>query len=57
MAKKSEPKETKAKEVEIKKYIAKSVLVGYGKTIHVGEEIELTETQAKRLIELDAIEE
>lgn len=55
MAKKSELKETK--ENENKKYIAKSVLVGFGKTIHVGGEVELTEAQAERLLKLDAIEE
>lgn len=50
--KKTEKVETKEK----KTYIATAVIVGRGKTVHVGEEIELTDEQAKRLIELKAIE-
>lgn len=54
---KPETKEVEVKEVEKKKYIAKAVLVNEdAATVHVGEEIELTEKQAERLLELDAIE-
>jgi hypothetical protein len=49
-------KKTEEKSNGLKKYIAKAVLVGSGSTVHVGGEIELTDEQAKRLLELDAIE-
>ena len=50
---------TKKAEVkkETKKYIAKAILVDKeGGTIHPNEEVEFTEEQAKRLLELDVIE-
>jgi hypothetical protein len=40
-----------------KKFIAKAVLVGEGKTTKVGEEIELTDAQSKRLLDAGVVEE
>lgn len=46
----------KAKEEALKKYIAKAVLVGNGVTHKVGDELELTDAQAERLLDLKLVE-